>query len=83
MTYDEIRITTRREINICEQAIKRLEKFVASMESRYGRKSDDFFQETDINAHANDRDIIRWHESVDALKRWKERLAAHEEIMKF
>ena len=82
MKYDEIKITTRREINICEHAISKLEKIIASMERKYGKGSKDFFRELEGTPHPYDSDIVHWYESFSALTRWKERLAAHQEIMK-
>jgi len=82
MEYDEIKITTRREIAICEGAIERLEIIVASMERKYGRDSNDFFRDPDCTPHPYGREIILWQESFSALLRWKERLAEHMEIMK-
>ena len=82
MEYDEIRITTRREITICEAEINRLEKDIAALERKYGKGSDEFFRDHNVDLLPADKDISRWHESRLALVRWQERLAAHQQIMK-
>ena len=81
MEYDEIRITTRREIIICEGKINRLEMIIAAMEKKYGLGSDEFFREFDPSCYSPDREVTYWHESCLALVRWKERLAAHQTNM--
>ena len=81
MKYDEIEITTRREINVCEGAIKKLEKVIGAMEIKYNKTSIDFLQNFDPYAYPIDGELIRWHDSCCALKQWKERLSAHWQIM--
>ena len=80
--YDEIRITTRREINVCEEAIRRLEKQIGAMEEKHKTTSTDFFREFDPSSSPPKGELSRWHDSCCALERWKERLSAHWRIMK-
>lgn len=80
--YDEIRITTRREIAVCEGAIRKLEKIIGEMEEKYHRTSIDFLREYGQSTPSPHGEMTRWHDSCRALDRWKERLAAHWQIMK-
>lgn len=80
--YDEIRITTRREINVCEGAIRELEKVIGSMEEKYKTASVDFLREFEPPASPPKGELTRWHDSCHALERWKERLSDHRQIMK-
>jgi hypothetical protein len=80
--YDEIRITTRREINVCEGAIRKLEKQIGAMEKKHKTTSADFLREFYPLATPPKGELTRWHDSCYALERWKERLSAHRQIMK-
>lgn len=79
--YDEIRITTRREISVCEGAIRKLETFIGLMEKKHGIDSADFLKNFDPVSDASDEELSLWHESCLGLERWKERLSAHRRIM--
>ena len=82
MEYDEIRITTRREINVCRDAIKKLETFIEKMEEKYHVESPELLDQT-FSSHLPNEDFVRWSDSCLALRRWRERLAAHEQIMEW
>jgi len=81
MGYDEIRITTRREINVCEGAIRKLEKVIGAMEKKYNINSSDFLQDFDPCSSPPNDELTRWHDSCCALEQWKQRLSAHWQIM--
>jgi hypothetical protein len=81
MEYDEIRITTRREINVCEGAIGKLELLVSGFEKKYHMTSADFLRDANLTGTPASDDLTRWRDSFLALCRWKERLKAHREIM--
>ena len=80
--YDEIRITTRREIAVCEGAIRKLKKIIEEMEEKYHKTSIDFLRDYDQSTHPPHGEMTRWHDSCCALDRWQERLAGHWQIMK-
>jgi hypothetical protein len=79
--YDEIRITTRREIAICEQAIKKLEIVIAAMEKKYQLSSAAFQKDFDPGAPELNNELKHWYESCAALEQWRARLAEHMRIM--
>jgi hypothetical protein len=81
LKYDEIRITTRRETEICRQAIKKLEKLIADMEKKYCITSSEFLDDFDPNAVGHVEEKVRWYQNCLALECWKERLAEHKWIM--
>jgi hypothetical protein len=81
MRYDEVRITTCREIKVCEGAIKKLVKTIAALEKKYNKTSSDFLQDFDPSADPSNDELTSWHDSCYALQRWKERLSAHRQIM--
>lgn len=77
--YDEIRITTRREIGICRAAIKKLEDLLGGLEKKYGVSGP---EDPLLRGRMNAKDTLRWQDSRLALARWKGRLAEHLEMMK-
>jgi hypothetical protein len=81
MESDEIRITTCREIKVCEGAIKKLEKVIGAMEIKYNSASNDFLQGFDPDNNLPNSELTRWYDSCYALEQWKERLSAHRQIM--
>jgi hypothetical protein len=80
MEYDEIRISTRREIAICRGWIKKLETLIETMGKKYNTTSADFLTDLDPR-NPPDGQMTRWHDSCCTLKRWKERLSAHLQIL--
>lgn len=82
MEYDEIRITTRREIAVCKGAIQRLERVIAALERRYGKKTVDLLGELGDVGPPPEGDFRLWYDTSLALRRWDERLRAHQEILK-
>jgi hypothetical protein len=81
MEYDEIRITTRREINVCQGAIKKLEMTIGAMERKFNISSMDFLQNFEFYNNPPNSEKTRWYECCHALERWKERLSSHWQIM--
>jgi hypothetical protein len=81
MIYDEIRITTCREIKVCEGAIKKLEKAIGVLERKYNKTSSDFLHDFDPYEYPPNGELTHWHDNCCALERWKERLSAHWQIM--
>ncbi len=81
LEYDEIRITTRREIDVCRSAIKKLEKYLAGMEEKYAMTSAQLMQQMAGDELTADQEMQRWYESCLALENWRRRLAGHRQIM--
>jgi len=82
MEYDEIRITTRREIDICVGAIRQLEREIAAMGKKDSVRSIADRQEFEAAGDGPTKaEFTRWRDSCLALERWKERLQAHLQIM--
>lgn len=73
MEYDEIRITTRREIEICRQAIARIERRILELESTVR-------SETGIVPPGSQSRQQLLDERA-ALDRWQRRLDEHRQIM--
>jgi hypothetical protein len=82
MEYDEIRITTRREISVCKGAILKLEQIISGFEKKYQFASADFLEGAGQTARVEAGDMTPWRNSCLALDRWKDRLKEHLEIMK-
>jgi len=82
VAYDEIRITTRREISICKGAILKLERIIRGFEKKYPLAGADFAREAGLTTSVDTGDLTLWRDSRLALDRWKTRLQEHLEIMK-
>ena len=81
MEYDEIRISTRREISVCRDAIRKLEKTINGFTVQYGSQYADFTEDTDMSAGIDPEALSRWRDCRLALDRWKNRLDEHLRIM--
>ncbi|GAQ94954.1 hypothetical protein TAGGR_11152 [Thermodesulfovibrio aggregans] len=77
LTYDEVWISTMREINICKDYIKSYEKQIKKLEDKLGIKASDIKEEM-----LKDKKIKKLYEKTLALKREKERLKGLEELLK-
>jgi uncharacterized protein YllA (UPF0747 family) len=81
LEYDEIKITTRREIAVCEDAIRKLKKTIAVMEQKYHMSTAEFMKNVQAGADRSRKDFVQWYESLEALTRWEERLKGHMKII--
>ena len=79
--YDEIRITTSREIRICEQAIKKLKKIVYEMEIKYGMQTNMFLEKYGRGMLSETRDFISWKESYAGIGNWEARLKEYRDTI--
>ncbi len=62
ITYDEVWITTMREIEICRYSIRKYEDFLERMEAKYGMKTEDFLKKYEGNALEANRDFKKWYD---------------------
>jgi hypothetical protein len=81
METDEIRITTSREIKVCEAAIRKLEKAIGAMEEKYHTTTAAFLRDQDLKDIQSRTDLVHWRDCCHALEQWRERLSAHRQIM--
>mgnify|MGYP000063217941 CR=1 FL=1 len=77
ITYDEVWISTIREINICKDYIKSYEKEISKIEKNCGLKASEIKEEM-----LSDKEIRRLFEMAIALEREKRRLKELEELLK-
>lgn len=73
ITYDEVWITTGREIKICQDSIRAYEKELKTLESQYSIKPDELFEKLKNN-HILESHEARWYSTYLALKREEQRL---------
>ncbi len=81
VVYDEVYISTMREIRVCKETIKRLSKSLGEMERRYGISTKEFMDRFGGCGLINSRDYEEWHDSFVGLKSWEKRLKEFEEIL--
>ncbi len=84
VTYDEVFISTKREITVCEESIRKLREDLAEMERRYQLGTREFierFRTGEMSGDTN-RDYRDWYAGYRGLKDWEERLKGYREILK-
>ncbi len=62
IVYDEVWITTMREVNICRYSIKKYEKFLRKMEDKYGMKTEDFLKKYEGGLLHEQKDFKKWYD---------------------
>lgn len=77
ITYDEVFISTIREINICKDYIKAYEKQIEKLQEETGLKASEITQDM-----LNNKKVKRLYELNLALQREKTRLKELEELIK-
>jgi len=83
MTYDEVFISTKREIAVCEEKIRKLRGGLAEMERKYRLSTREFlerFTAGEMSGDAN-RDYRDWYAGYRGLRDWEERLEGYREIL--
>jgi len=75
--YDEIFISTMREINICKDYINAYEREIKKLEKKTGIKASDITEDM-----LKDGKIRKLYEKILALEREKKRLKELEELLK-
>jgi hypothetical protein len=81
MEYDEIKITTRREVDVCRGAIRKLERKLKDFEDKYGAPLTDAAAGKDVDIPVDVHDLESWRDGFLALERWRERLEGHLRIL--
>ncbi|HHW21183.1 hypothetical protein [Thermodesulfovibrio thiophilus] len=77
ITYDELWISTMREINICKDYIKSYEKEIKTLEEKLGIKVSEINEEMLKN-----KKIKKLYDKFLALERTKKRLKGLEDLLK-
>ncbi len=81
VVYDEVYISTMREIRVCKEAIKKLSRVLGEMERRYGISTAEFMDRFGGCGMVNNRDYEKWHDSFVGLKSYEKTLKEFEEIL--
>ena len=82
VVYDELYISTMREIEVCRQSIRKLKKNLGRMEKKYHLGTAEFVERFNEGTLEHSEDYVAWHTSCEGLKRWEERLKEFYEILK-
>ena len=81
VVYDELYISTMREISVCRKKIGKLKRDLGEMERKYGMSTEEFirrFREGGMREH---KDFSVWHDCHEGLRNWEERLRGYHEIL--
>lgn len=79
--YDEIGITTGREVLICRKYIKKFKKKIMNFENLYSITTEEFLKRINNKDLNKNKDFISWHESYTGLKNWEERLKEYKKFI--
>lgn len=60
--YDEVWITTMREIEICRYSLKKYEGFLKKMEDKYRMPSEEFLKRYEGGILPENRDFKKWYD---------------------
>ncbi len=81
IVYDELFISTMKEIDVCKRAIKRSAGILNDLERKYNLTTVEFMEKINGGKMEKDKDFKIWSDSVEGLKSWQERLKELEEIL--
>ncbi|MCL5024126.1 MAG: hypothetical protein M1497_12320 [Nitrospirae bacterium] len=82
LAYDELYISTMREIGVCRQTIRKLTKMLGRMERKYGMSTPEFLERFNAEDMRDHKDYAKWHEGCEGLKNCEKRLKEHYEILR-
>ncbi|MEW5805001.1 MAG: hypothetical protein AB1847_23185 [bacterium] len=83
MHTDEFEISLSRELNVCKNTIKKVERTLVDMEKKYNLKTEVFVEKfhngeiTEFN-----EDFIAWINNYETLKRWSDMMKQYEEMFR-
>jgi len=81
MVYDELYISTMREMDVCASTIRKLEKVIGDMEKKYNLKTPEFVERFSKGGMEHNKDFVEWHASYEGLKHWEGRLKDFKDIL--
>jgi hypothetical protein len=81
VVYDELYISTMREIHVCRMKIEKMTAMIKDMERKYNLKTAEFIERFDEGGMRDSEDYTAWHDSYEGLKNWEERLREFHEIL--
>jgi len=81
VVYDELYISTMREMDVCTGVIRQMEKIIGDMEKRYHLKTSEFMERFTKGGMENNNDFVTWHASYERLKHWEGRLKDFEAVL--
>ena len=82
VVYDELYISTMREMDVCAGVILKLERVIRDMEIKYNLKTPEFIGRFNRGGMEDNKDFIEWHGSYERLKHWEGRLKEFKDILR-
>ena len=81
VVYDELYISTMREMDVCVSIVRKLERAIRDMERKYQLKTSEFIERFNKGGMEDNKDFMTWHTSYERLKHWESRLKEYEDIL--
>jgi DNA polymerase III delta prime subunit len=82
MHTDEYEIALARELKVCESAIRKATRFLASMNTKYDLETSSFIEQYNSGALGKSSDFNAWADSYKALQEWETRRKQYEELLR-
>jgi hypothetical protein len=82
VVYDELYISTMREISVCRKKIGKLRRILDDMERKYQLSTSEFIRKFTEGAMRDHKDYLAWYDSYQGLGNWEERLKGFHEILR-
>jgi hypothetical protein len=82
MHTDEYEIALARELKVCESAIQKATRFLASMNTKYGLETASFIEQYNSGALGKSREFNAWADGYKALREWETRRNQYEELLR-
>jgi hypothetical protein len=82
MHTDEYEIALARELKVCESAIQKATRFLASMNTKYDLETASFIEQYNSGALGKSSEFNAWEDSYKALQEWENRRKQYEELLR-
>ncbi len=81
MHTDEYEIALFRELDVCKSKVRSYQRLMDSMEALHGMTTEAFLDRARRDKLPAADNFKDWHEGIEALGRWKEKLAEYERLL--
>jgi hypothetical protein len=82
MHTDEYEIALARELKVCESAIRKASRFLASMATKYDLETASFIEQYNAGTLGKSKEFNAWADSYKILREWEQRRYQYEELLR-
>ena len=81
MHTDEYEIALFREVDVCTGHVRKYQRLLDRIEARHNMTTTAFLDRSRRGELSAIPDFKEWHESIEALRRWKEKQVEYERLL--